>query len=361
MTGESLELLRVTPLKAAPAPVEWPADGLEAVPRCPVCGAAERAPFHSGLRDRAFGTAPGEWSLVRCLACASAFLDPRPTPDTIGLAYRSYYTHVDTAAGPPPVGRVRLGLAHDYRRARWGYEEGDEIPGGNAIARILRSRGAIVDREIRHLPARPSGRLLDVGCGNGAFVARMKALGWRAEGIDPDAQGVAAARAAGLDVTEGMLDALDDGEHAGAYDAITLSHVIEHVHDPLADLQRARRLLRPGGTLWIATPNLESLGHRRFGRSWLGLDPPRHLVLFTRASLDDLLRRAGFEPQPAPVPAPQAWLSFSPSAAIAQGRPMDDGPDRDVRRLRALAVVADVVSGRNPRHADELVTLAIAR
>jgi SAM-dependent methyltransferase len=347
----------VTPLHAAPAPAAWPADGLEAVPRCPVCGAEDRAPLYDGLRDRAFGTAPGEWSLVRCERCASAFLDPRPTPETIGLAYRSYYTHVDTAAGPPPVNRIREGLAHDYRRARWGYSQGDEIRGGDLVARLLRSRAAIVDREIRHLPATPGGRLLDVGCGNGAFVARMTGLGWRAEGIDPDADGVAAARAAGLDVTEGMLEAIDDAEHAAAYDAITLSHVIEHVHDPLADLQRARRLLRPGGVLWIATPNLESLGHRRFRRDWLGLDPPRHLVLFTRASLNDLLRTAGFEPQPPPVAAPQAWLSFSPSAAIAQGRPMDDGPGRDVRRLRALAIVADVLAARNVRHADELVAI----
>ncbi|MGH2947282.1 MAG: class I SAM-dependent methyltransferase [Solirubrobacteraceae bacterium] len=351
----------MTPPRAAPALAAWPADGLEAVPRCPVCGAGERAPLYSGLHDRAFGAAPGEWSLVRCEACASAFLDPRPTPETIGLAYRSYYTHVDTAAGPPPAGRIRLGLAHDYRRARWGYEQGDEIRGGSLIARVFRSRGAIVDREIRHLPARPGGRLLDVGCANGAFVARMGELGWCAEGIDPDAEAVAGARAAGLAVTEAMLEAIDDAEHAGAYDAITLSHVIEHVHDPAADLERARRLLRPGGMLWIATPNLESLGHRRFGRDWLGLDPPRHLVLFTRGSLDELLRRAGFEPQPAPVSAPQAWMSFSPSAAIAQGRPMDDGPDRHARRLRALALVADVLAGRNARLADELVAIAVSR
>jgi SAM-dependent methyltransferase len=226
------------------------------------------------------------------------------------------------------------------------------------IARVCRSRGAIVDREIRHLPARPGGRLLDVGCGSGAFVRTMAELGWRAEGIDPDPAAVASARAAGLAVTAGTLEAIDDSEHGGAYDAITFSHVIEHLHDPAADLERARRLLRPGGMLWIATPNLESLGHRRFGRDWAGLDPPRHLVLFTRASLERLLRGAGFAPQPPPLAAPQAWLSFSPSAALAQGRRMDDGPERGVRRLRALAVVADILAGRNARDADELIAIA---
>jgi SAM-dependent methyltransferase len=336
----------------------WPVSGLETVIKCPVCGGSDRRTRYSGLRDRAFRTAPGEWTLVRCVACGSAFLNPRPTEATIGLAYRSYYTHADAATPPHEVGRVRLGLANDYRRARWGYQQGSAIAGGRLIALLLPSRGAIVDRQIRHLPSQPGGRLLDVGCGDGAFAAQMAALGWRSEGIDPDAAAIAGARAAGVEVTEGTLAAVDDADHAGVYDAITLSHVIEHLHDPAAELDRVRRLLRPGGVAWIATPNLESLGHRRFGRDWLGLDPPRHLVLFTRASLERLLRAVGFEPLSAPVAPPLAWLQFSQSAAIEQGRLPHQGPERHVRRLRALAIVANLVVGRNARHADELITLA---
>lgn len=336
---------------------EWPAGGLETVGACPVCGGTATSAFYSGLHDRAFRSAPGSWTLVRCGDCRSGYLDPRPTRETIGLAYRSYYTHGSTTA-PPPVGPLRQGLANDYRKARWGYDQGHAIPGGRLIPRVAPTRGALVDREIRHLPAIPGGRLLDLGSGSGAFLSQMAALGWRAHGIDPDPAAVASAREAGLSVTQGTLGDLDLEEHAGAFDAVTLSHVIEHLHDPAEDLRRIHRLLRPGGLLWIATPNLEALGLRRFGHDWLGLDPPRHLVLFTRGSLEKLLRDTGFEPQPAPPTSPHALQMFSQSAAIRQGRLPDEGPVKGIRRLRALAAIANQASLRNPRHAEELLMVA---
>lgn len=336
---------------------EWPAAGLEALRACPVCGCEERRVLYAGLRDRAFRAAPGSWTLVRCQGCRSAYLDPRPTPETIELAYRSYYTHGPTTLRPP-VGRLRQGLANDYRRARWGYTQGPTIPGGRLIPRVAPSRGALVDREIRHLPAIPGGRLLDVGCGSGAFLAQMAALGWRAEGIDPDPAAVASAREAGLSVTRGTLADVDPDEHGGSFDAVTLSHVIEHLHHPAENLRRTNLLLRPGGLLWIATPNLEALGLRRFGRDWLGLDPPRHLVLFTRASLERLLRDTGFEALPPPPASPHALQMFSQSAAIREGRLPDEGPLDGTRRLRALAAIANAVSLRDARHSEELLMVA---
>jgi SAM-dependent methyltransferase len=336
---------------------EWPAGGLEAVSECPVCGCPDREPFFADMRDRAFRSAPGSWTLVRCPRCRSAYLDPRPTPDTIELAYRTYYTHGD-APPPPTPGRLRQGLANDYRRARWGYEDGPVTPGGRLIPRLAPSRGATVDREIRHLPAMPGGRLLDVGCGSGGFLAHMAELGWRVQGVDPDPAAVAEAREAGLEVTLGTLADLDTEKLGGAFDAITLSHVIEHVHDPGADLRRVRDLLHPGGLLWIATPNLEALGLRRFGRDWLGLDPPRHLVLFTRSSLEGLVREAGLEPLPAPPASPHAQQMFTQSAAIAEGRLAYDQPEHGERPRRVLAAIANAISLRNVSHAEELVVLA---
>ena len=336
---------------------EWPAGGLEEVDACPVCGSAARRVMYTGLSDRVFRSAPGSWTLIRCQECRSAYLDPRPTADTIELAYRSYYTH-DGGAPDADAGRLRRRLANGYRRARWGYAQGSGIPGGRLIARVAPSRGALVDRKLRHLPATPGGCLLDVGSGSGAFLAQMEALGWRAEGLEPDPEAVAAARDAGLTVTHGTLRDLDTEEHSATFDAVTLSHVIEHLHDPAADLRMIRRLLKRGGLLWIATPNLEALGLRRFGRDWVNLDPPRHLVLFTSASLERLLRRSGFEPEPPPPASPQALQLFSQSAAIAEGRPPDEGPLDGTARLRALAALANTVALRAPRHAEELVMLA---
>jgi SAM-dependent methyltransferase len=71
--------------------------------------------------------------------------------------------------------------------------------------------------------------------------------------------------------------------------------VIEHLHDPLTMLLECRRVLKPGGTLVIATPNSASLGHRTFKSDWVSLDPPRHLVLFDPPTMRRLLDEAGFD------------------------------------------------------------------
>jgi SAM-dependent methyltransferase len=82
---------------------------------------------------------------------------------------------------------------------------------------------------------------------------------------------------------------------SGCFDAITLSHVLEHLHDPRQFIHAVHRLLKPGGVIFVDTPNIESLGVRRWGRNWRGLETPRHLVLFSQAGLVGLLKAAGFE------------------------------------------------------------------
>jgi len=78
----------------------WPEDGLERVGRCPLCASSSRSVRHTDLSDRLFRAAPGRWTLHDCAGCGGAYVDPRPTRETIGLAYRSYYTHDDEAPWP---------------------------------------------------------------------------------------------------------------------------------------------------------------------------------------------------------------------------------------------------------------------
>jgi SAM-dependent methyltransferase len=73
-----------------------------------------------------------------------------------------------------------------------------------------------------------------------------------------------------------------------------MSHVIEHLHDPLGTVKECRRILKEGGTMVALTPNTGSFGHRLFGRHWLHLDPPRHLHLFNAGNLSTLFMEAGF-------------------------------------------------------------------
>jgi SAM-dependent methyltransferase len=181
-----------------------------------------------------------------------------------------------------------------YRNARHRLRREPAMKSGRWLVPLVPPLRAAVDAECRHLPMLPDhgGRLLDIGFGNGAFLKLATEIGWSAEGIDFDPSAVEAARSRGLEVRCAGVEDLAD-EPSG-YDVITLSHVIEHVYDPPALLRAICRLLRPGGLLWLETPNLDSLGHIRFGRDWRGLEPPRHLTLFSVDSLRFALTEAGF-------------------------------------------------------------------
>lgn len=209
---------------------------------------------------------------------------------------------------------------------------------------------------IRHLPhPNTAAKLLDVGCGNGTFLQVMKALGWQTVGLEPDPKACEFARSVGLEMVQGSLQ--DAPFEAESFDAITLNHVIEHLHDPARDLEVCWRLLKPGGTLWITTPNLGSEGHRRYGGDWLHLDSPRHLVLFTLNSLEALIRRVGFDLLPRVQQPILATDLFMLSQAITQGRGSWEMNDLSVRDAFD-SVMADLRSLRHPGNAEESIVIA---
>lgn len=313
----------------------WPETGLEHVHSCPACGARERQLQHDGLRDRMFGCAPGTWTSWRCGACSSAYLDPRPTRDSIALAYADYFTHEDRGSERPRGWRTAL--ANGYLNARYGTSFAPAHAVGRFVVPLFPVRRARTDREVRHLRLARGSTVLDVGCGNGEFLAQAQRAGWRALGVDADPQAIASCRCAGFDAHAGTIEAVEAAE----LDAITFGHVLEHLHDPRAALRRAHELLRPGGLLWIATPNVDAAGHRRFGGGWLGLDAPRHLVVFSRRALADAVAAAGFDVVDSPTASFTRWI-YDQSA---QGR------------LHA-ARFADLRAVARPGRAEELIVLA---
>lgn len=273
---------------------DWPAEGLERVDVCPVCHCSERSLMFDDLRDRIFFCAPGHWTMYRCGDCGSGYLDPRPTPETIGRAYEQYYTHNDPEEVPTgelgSLRRLRRRLANGYKNWRFGSGLVPSNRIGVAAAYLIPSMRGLLDRQFRHLPRHESGgRVLDVGCGDGGFLRNAEAMGWQAVGTDLDPVVVENANKRGLDVRLGTVEGLD-----GPFDAITISHVIEHVHDPVAVIASCFALLADNGTLWIETPNINARGLKRFGEDWRGLEPPRHLVLFSRRALANVLQVSGF-------------------------------------------------------------------
>lgn len=272
---------------------------MEAVPDCLLCGTAGGT-LYDGLRDRLYDV-PGTFRFSRCPQCGFVWLNPRPVEEDIPKCYANYYTHQAPLA-PDDSGRFLRGIRDNARRLI--LEAWYDYPSENSQSFIRFSAGmvlgAIPPLRVRAAyglgvlfpPWHGRRRLLDIGCGNGAYLLQMRALGWEVAGIDIDEQAIAACRARGLPVFLGTLEECRFPDES--FDVVTMNHVIEHVPDPLRLLRECRRVLSPGGYLALVTPNLESLGHTVFRENWLGLDPPRHLCLWEMATLRNCIQREDF-------------------------------------------------------------------
>lgn len=342
--------------------LDWPDNGKESVNTCPICGSTARTTVHSNLTDRIFFCAPGVWTLYRCDACQSGYLDPRPTPQAIGLAYAEYYTHdvakeEDYLSSSTWIGRRFPALRNSYLNARFpNLELVPSYPLMHRLLALFRGTLAFADRDVRHLPSPADGaRLLDIGCGNGAFVRRALSLGYAAEGLEFDAQAVAAAVAQGLPVREGALP--DTGLPDASYDVVTLSQVIEHLHDPMASLREIHRLLKPGGFFWLATPNMDAPGHSLFGADWRGLEPPRHLVLFSAKAMAMALESTGFKDIEFKLPGPVSEWFFAASWWISKNIQPDSAIDLETQ-FRSESRLVDRLSLSNPQGGEELIATA---
>lgn len=295
-------------------------------PDCYLCRSAGKV-LYENLTDRLFGT-EGRWDIRACgnATCGLLWLDPMPIPEDIAKAYADYYTHEDAPErSGHPLYRIFVAAKEGYLAAHYGYFA-QGLSAWKRLAGWLLTlhpgRRAVVDFSVMWLSALPGSRLLDVGCGSGWLLETMQRLGWAVEGVDLDPEAVKAARTKGLRVHQGTLA----GQQlpAGSFDAVTMSHFIEHVHDPGATLAECRRLLKHGGRLVVVTPNTESLGHRLYGRSWMHLDPPRHLHLFNPDTLSEVVRRAGFGNV-------RAWTSLRDAYGIFLG-------SRSIRRHGAYVM-----------------------
>ncbi|MBU5637910.1 class I SAM-dependent methyltransferase [Geomonas sp. Red69] len=142
-------------------------------------------------------------------------------------------------------------------------------------------------RFLRSAVSGAPGRLLDIGCGDGAFLLGASAAGWQVAGTELNPE---PARRAGFEVA----DSLDRISGAGLFDCITMWHTLEHMRDVRWTLAQVDRLLKPDGRLIIAVPDFGGVQARLFGPKWLHADVPRHLFHFTDRALTGCLRAAGF-------------------------------------------------------------------
>lgn len=201
-----------------------------------------------------------QFRIVECGHCRLVRLDPMPPPEELAAYYPAEYFVV-------PEDEVR-------RRAPSFFIQ-------DKVREVLRYK--------------KSGVVLDIGCGGGGFIKRLQGLGFQVHGLDasPLACRLAGESVGAENIFHGDLMSVDFP--ASSYDVITMWHVIEHVHDPLAVLKKARLLLKDDGLLIVCCPNFDSWLRIFFKEKWYPFFVPHHLFHFTLRTLSIALEKAGYE------------------------------------------------------------------
>lgn len=236
---------------------------------CPVCLAVDdSAPGRVLVRlDERPADGRVLYTTVRCRRCGHEVLSEAPAWE---IAYLDgYMTHF--SAG------VR-------------YATGLDLVGPPSRLRSL-LRASPLERVLALKP--PPAAVLDVGCGNGETLEALVRRGYDAQGFEVDEVAARVGIARGLRVALAR-DLAGAAFPAGAFDTILLNHVLEHTHDPRSLLREIRRLLRPGGTLFLAVPNASCAQARIFGGAWVAHEVPRHRQFFSHRSLMRIAQDEGF-------------------------------------------------------------------
>ncbi|MEI9919342.1 MAG: class I SAM-dependent methyltransferase [Bacteroidota bacterium] len=226
---------------------------LERVLACPICGEKKFTKYLDALD---YTTTRESFTIERCDHCQLLITNPRPTKETIGKYYQSdqYISH---------TGGSNKIIDQLYRNVR---------------SITLKSKLKLINKY------QSKFNLLDYGCGTGEFLATCKDAGWTVQGVEPSDE-------ARVKNRKDLPVASDLSQVTTQVNAITMWHVLEHIHDLGETLAKLRSLLTNNGTIFIAVPNHESYDAQYYKNSWAGYDVPRHLWHFNKENIKTLLTR----------------------------------------------------------------------
>lgn len=225
---------------------------------CPICSSTNHAHYLSALD---YTVSKELFAIMQCDTCHFLFTSPRPDNALLGGYYKSedYISHSDTSKG--------------------------------LISKLYKiARGFALDNKYQLVAKYCKGkRLLDVGSGTGAFLNHAQIKGLDAIGVEPDkeARALAKEKYAVSVYDEAALNELE----SSSFDAITMWHVLEHVPNLDERLFQLKRLLHPGGRIFVAVPNPNSYDAKHYKAYWAAYDVPRHLWHFTPQSMRRLLEK----------------------------------------------------------------------
>jgi 2-polyprenyl-3-methyl-5-hydroxy-6-metoxy-1,4-benzoquinol methylase len=231
---------------------------------CPVCGSAD---IQNVLYAKDYTVSGEIFEIAECQKCSLRFTQDVPDAAGIGPYYKSedYISHTDTSKGL--VNKL-------YQAVR---------------KRTLSGKRKLVEKD----SGLQRGNLLDVGSGTGAFVHIMKQGGWKVTGLEPD-EGARAVAEKKYEIALKEMNTLWELK-PGTFDAITLWHVLEHVHDLQGYMAKLKSLLANKGKLFIAVPNYTSADAAQYREHWAAYDVPRHLYHFSPRSMQLLAEKHGLQ------------------------------------------------------------------
>ncbi len=231
---------------------------------CPIC---KSELITAQLTAKDYTVSQNDFSIWQCNACTARFTQDVPEQDAIGAYYASenYISHSDTKKG------FINSLYHLVRKRTLG-----------AKRRLVINETGVTN-----------GEILDIGCGTGAFLDSMKQADWKISGLEPDA--IARTKAIELyNIHPQQSEELFELP-AGTYNAISMWHVLEHVHELHDYIKQIGELLATNGKLLIAVPNYTSKDAAIYKEHWAAYDVPRHLYHFSPQSMDKLLSMHGLK------------------------------------------------------------------
>ena len=231
---------------------------------CPCCNSGKIAIALSAKDHTVSGETFQVW---HCGNCTARFTQNVPDQAQINKYYKSeaYISHSDTQKGL--INR----MYHMVRK------------------RTLAGKKKLVQK----YTGLSAGKLLDIGAGTGAFLHTMNRSGWEVTGFEPDDTARENAKrlfGIRLQVPDELFQLAPQ-----SFDAITLWHVLEHVHDLHLYMDQFKKLLKPSGVLIVAVPNYTSYDANVYRENWAAYDVPRHLYHFSPASVTQLLLQHGLQ------------------------------------------------------------------
>lgn len=338
----------------------------ERVPCCALCGSDVHEKLFDNW-DRLYHL-PGMFTVVRCRTCRLVRLSPRPSLDSLSDYYpqEDYYSYqVPEGCLRPSDSEGRFRALRDGVRNSVLHAMGYPAPEPSLWQRLLqpifwwlgRNRTFYGEVYAHRFPRYVAGgRILDVGCGCGIFLYYLKRHGWQTFGVEMNHTAAARAKEAfGIEVFPGELR--DAPFEPDSFDVVQMNHVIEHCPEPLDELRRMARLLKPGGSLFIGTPNVVCFNARRGGAYWRPWETPRHLYLFSPATLTAALEKAGLRVTQLKT-AVQDWYEWEDTyhREERERRKLPNRPDQSSGwfRRRLLAATNRVNHFVRPLDGDEI-------